>query len=82
MQIRLLRNLGRGYPPLRVGEVAEVDDEMANKLVSHGLAEIVVQAVPKQAVKAVPVEPIHGTTEKAEADLGTYKERQKKKNDE
>lgn len=76
MRIRMLRNLGRGFPPFRVDEEHEVDETLGEALCTRGLAERI-HAVPPAPLKGVPPEPV----EKATADLVSYKERQKKKAD-
>lgn len=80
MRIRLLRNLGRGFPPYRTGEEHDVDQAFGERLCKQGLAERI-HAVPAPPLKAVPPEKPEGTAEKATADLVAYKEKQKKKPD-
>lgn len=75
MRIKLLRNLGREYPPYRLDEVVDADDKLAQHLVARGLAEVV-KGVPKQpAIRGVPPKPAEGTVEKATADLEDYRKR-------
>jgi hypothetical protein len=75
MRIRMLRNLGREFPPFRVGEEHDVDDQLGEALCNRSLAERI-QAVPPAPIKGVPPEP--GSVEKATEDLVSRKERAKK----
>lgn len=54
MKVRLLRNLGEGWPPLKVGEIADVDDAIGEALLGQSLAEL----MPIQAVPPAPAAPI------------------------
>jgi hypothetical protein len=53
MRIRMLRNLGRGFPPFRVNEEHDVDDTLGIALCQRGLAEVI-HAVPPAAIRGVP----------------------------
>lgn len=53
MRIRVLRNLGRGLPPLKEGQVADVDDAMGEKLVRQRLAEQI-HSVVQKPIRAIP----------------------------
>jgi hypothetical protein len=67
MQVKVLRNLGRGFPQLTEGQVADLDEQTAERLVKQGLAEVVVRAVPQEPIKAIQ-----------SADESAKKERNKK----
>lgn len=55
MRIRLLRNLGAGFPPYKEGEEVDAEHELAERLIERGLAEAIIEAVPvKAAIEGVP----------------------------
>ena len=66
MKLQILRNLGDGYPPLKEGEVAEVEDSVGEKIMAakRPLAirldepqPLPVKAVePEPELKAIPPE--------------------------
>jgi len=63
-RIRLLRNLGAGYPPYKEGEEQDVQDHLADVLCGKKLAELI-RAIPNKPLKAVPDKPqIEGTRSK------------------
>lgn len=79
MRIRLLRNLGHGWPPYKVDEIVDAEDALAAKLVDRGLAEVlppIIQAVPpKPAQLGVPkIETVKQKT-KPQADVAGTKEK-------
>lgn len=54
MQIRILRNLGSGFPPYAEGDVVDADQSVAELLIKKQLAEPVLSAVAKEPeLKAV-----------------------------
>ena len=54
MKVRLLRNLGEGWPPLKVGEIVDVSSAIGEALLGQNLAEL----MPIQAVPPAPAVPI------------------------
>lgn len=56
MKLRILRNLGSGLPDFREGEVRDVDDETASKLIDARLAVAVDGRKPPQPAPPQPVE--------------------------
>lgn len=54
MRLRVLRNLGAGWPPYKEGEEVEIDSKAGKSLVSQGLAE----PLPIQAIPATPIIPV------------------------
>jgi len=55
MKVRVLRNLGEGWPALKEGETADVADKIGEALVSQCLAEVVpIEAVPPPPIVAIP----------------------------
>ena len=77
MRIKVLRNLGYGLPDYTEGQVVDVEQELGESLCQRGLAEQIIQAVPQSPLKAVPPVPEIGSVEQAEADLKTYRNKQK-----
>lgn len=53
MRVNVLRNLGTGWPSLKEGEEADVDDVTGLKLVTAGLA-VAVSREPAKPIKTVP----------------------------
>lgn len=47
MQIKVLRNLGRGLPPYKEGQVVTVSDTVGADLVKRDLARVI-EAIPKE----------------------------------
>jgi hypothetical protein len=60
MRIKVLRNLGAGWPPWHEGEVVETDEAQARRLIDLGLAEPVPETlrtvVHESELRAVPPE--------------------------
>lgn len=67
MRIRMLRNLGREFPPFRVGEEHDVDDALGEALCKRSLAERI-HAVPTEPIKGVPPEEKSDARTKKKAD--------------
>lgn len=52
MKVKARLNFGRGLPPLKEGQVGEVDDAQAKRLIASGAAEPVDEsAAKKEAAK-------------------------------
>lgn len=62
MRIKVLRNLGRGLPSYKEGQVVEVESAEGEKLCKLNLAEVV-----ESKLKAVPAKP--ATAEAKEPEL-------------
>lgn len=67
MQIKVRRNLGRGYPPYTEGQVVAVSDKEGKRLCDEGLADPVIAAIPQRPVRAVPPRPERKPAEKPES---------------
>lgn len=83
MKLRILRNLGHGWPKHAEGETADVADDVAQRLIAAGLAEPIDggnrRRPPRSETKPAPLEPgdeipaelvpelIDGLTRKADA---------------
>jgi len=59
MKLQILRNLGDGYPPLKEGDVAEVEDSVGERILAakRPLAIRVDEPQPQPVVEAVAPEP-------------------------
>lgn len=61
MRIKVLRNLGRGLPSYKEGEVVDVEPAEAARLCKLNLAEVV-----ESKIKAVPAKPAIAETKSPE----------------
>jgi len=64
MKVRILRNLGRGFPPYSEGQICDTDE--ADKLIQMGLAVEIPECIPA-AVEAVPEKPAISTAKAGKA---------------
>lgn len=60
-EIRVLRNLGTDLPQLAEGQVAEVADDISDKLVRLGLAELIRAVPPAPTILGVVEDPGEAT---------------------
>lgn len=57
MKVRILRNLGRGFPAGKEGEITSLSEEEATALIAHGLAVAVDAKGNAKEFKGIPPEP-------------------------
>ena len=61
MQIEAFRNLGTGWPPLKEGEISEVDDRIGSQIVAAGLGREIVSSTTPAATTPAATTPAAST---------------------